>query len=172
MPRDHGRVPPRSRNRGGDRRHSADRVSQLLCDTGVLIALYDRSDSYHARCVRFMQRRSGTLLVPEPVLGEACNFLRNHLRSGPALEIQLLEAFTATGADTEIVNPTPEDRKRATELARQLVTGPLGYVDAIILATAERLKVTDIASVDFKFLGMAGPVSRIQPLNWVLQEFG
>lgn len=104
------------------------------------------------------------------MLGETCNFLRNHVRNGPALEIQLLEALTTAGTDIEIINPSPVDRSRATELARQLVTGPLGYVDAIILATAERLKISDIASVDFKFLGMASPISRIQPLHWVLQE--
>lgn len=35
---------------------------------------------------------------------------------------------------------------------------------------AERLKIPNIASVDFKFLGMATPVSRLQPLHWFLQE--
>ena len=68
-----------------------------------------------------------------------------------------------------IVDPTSEDRQRAAELVRRMVDGPLGYVDAIILATAERLTVPNIATVDFKFLGMAGPVSRLQPLNWVFQ---
>jgi hypothetical protein len=39
-----------------------------------------------------------------------------------------------------------------------------------VLAMAERLGVPDIASVDFKFQGMAAPVSTIKPLRWVLQE--
>jgi hypothetical protein len=43
-------------------------------------------------------------------------------------------------------------------------------VDSIVLAMAERLREPAIASVDFKFLGMATPVCRLQPLRWVLQE--
>jgi predicted nucleic acid-binding protein len=70
----------------------------------------------------------------------------------------------------EIVDPTLEDRARAAELSAQLVSGPLGYVDGIVLALAERLREPAIASVDFKFLGMATPVCSLQPLRWVLQE--
>ncbi|MFB6724299.1 PIN domain-containing protein [Kribbella sp. NPDC056345] len=98
------------------------------------------------------------------------NFLRNNVRGGPSLEVQFLEDMTQSTGAFEIVAPTPEDRSRAAELSAQLVSGPLGYVDAIILALAERLQVPAIASVDFKFLGMATPVCRLQPLRWVLQE--
>lgn len=145
-------------------------MKQLVCDTGVLIAIYNRRDMHHARCIRFLSGWDGALVVPEPVLGDTCNFLRNHVRNGPALEVNLLEALTKAEGDFEIIDPTPGDRLRATELARQLMSGPLGYVDGIILAIAERIKIPHIASVDFKFLGMAAPVSRLQPLHWVLQE--
>ena len=97
----------------------------------------------------------GAFWSPEPVLGETCNFLRNHVRNGAALEVTLLDALTGSPGNFEIVDPTSTDRFRATELARQLVSGPLGYVDGIILAMAERLKVPNIASADFEFLGMA-----------------
>lgn len=78
--------------------------------------------------------------------------------------------MTASHGDFEIVDPQPADRIRATDLAGQLVSGPLGYVDGIILAMAERLEIHDVATVDVKFLGMSSPVSRLQPLRWVLQE--
>jgi predicted nucleic acid-binding protein len=70
----------------------------------------------------------------------------------------------------DIADPTVEDRRRAAELVKQLVAAPLGYVDATVIAIAERLKICDIATVDFKFLGMASQVSRIKPLRFVLQE--
>jgi predicted nucleic acid-binding protein len=145
-------------------------VKRLLCDTSVLIAIYDRSDQHHVRCIRLLNDWDGTLLIPEPVLGETCDFLRNHVRNGPALEVQLLESLTTAEGDIEVTNPLPDDRVRAADLARQLVSGPPGYVDGTILAMAERLKISDIATVDYKFLGMASPVSRLQPLRWVLQE--
>ncbi|MEO3796419.1 hypothetical protein ABGB14_40005 [Nonomuraea sp. B10E15] len=110
--------------------------------------------------------------MPEPVLGEVCGFLRNNVRNGPTLEVQFLEAVESHshGGDFEIVSPVPVDRARATELSKRLVSGPLGYVDGIVLAMAERLKIPDIATVDYKFPGMASPVSRLRPLCRVLQE--
>jgi predicted nucleic acid-binding protein len=145
-------------------------VRSLLCDSGPLIATFNDRDRYYDRCLRLLSEWPGPLLIPEPVLGETCNFLRNHVRGGPALEVQFLAALTRGGNGFTIVDPTDADRVRAADLAGKLVSGPLGYVDGIVLAMAERLSVADIATVDFKFLGMATPVSRLKPLRWVLQE--
>jgi uncharacterized protein len=145
-------------------------VTALLCDSGPLIATFNVRDLNHERCVRLLANWRGRLLVPEPVLGETCNFLRNNVRNGPALEVRFLDAVSRGTESFEVVNPTSEDRARAAELSAQLVSGPLGYVDGIVLAMAERLREPAIASVDFKFLGMATPVCRLQPLRWVLQE--
>lgn len=112
----------------------------------------------------------GKLLIPEPVLGETCNFLRNHVRNGPLLESRFLDSATTVTPAFEITEPTPDDRRRAADLVRQLVTAPLGYVDATVIAMAERLKISDVATVDFKFLGMASQVSLIKPFRFVLQE--
>ncbi|RVX42772.1 hypothetical protein EDD27_5435 [Nonomuraea polychroma] len=144
-------------------------MKSLLCDSGPLIATFNDLDPDFAKCVRMLNEWQGRVLVPEPVVGEVCNYLRNNVRNGPLLEVRFLQAVTEPG-DFEIVNPVPEDRERALELSTRLVSGPLGYVDGIVLAMAERLKVSDIATVDYKFLGMATPVSRLQPLRFVLQE--
>jgi hypothetical protein len=40
----------------------------------------------------------------------------------------------------------------------------------MVIATAERLKISNIAAVDFKFLGMASQISLIKPLHFVRQE--
>lgn len=145
-------------------------MRRLLCDSGPLIASFDRGDRHHAACVRLLSEWPGQLLIPEPVLGETCNFLRNHVRNGPALEVQFLEAVTRGGPDYMVVASTEDDRRRAAELVRQLVAAPLGYVDATVIALAERLSVSDVATVDFKFVGMASRVSTVKSLRWVVQE--
>jgi uncharacterized protein len=145
-------------------------VNTLICDSGPLIASFNPGDHHHERCVRLLANWPGKLLIPEPVLGETCNFLRNHVRNGPILESRFLDAVTTVTPAFEITAPTLEDHRRAAELVKQLVTAPLGYVDATVIATAERLKISDIATVDFKFLGMASQVSLIKPLRFVLQE--
>jgi uncharacterized protein len=145
-------------------------VNTLICDSGPLIASFNPGDHHHERCTRLLADWPGKLLIPEPVLGETCNFLRNHVRNGPVLESRFLDAATTVTPDFEVSTPTLEDRRRAAELVSQLVTAPLGYVDATVIATAERLKISNIATVDFKFLGMASQVSLIKPLHFVLQE--
>jgi hypothetical protein len=145
-------------------------LSALICDSGLLIAMSNPLDNHHVASGRLLSARSGRLVIPEPVLGETCNFLRNHVRNGPNLEARLLDVVTRDAGDFDVVNPTKDDRRRAAALVQQLVAAPLGYVDAMIIATAERLRIADIATVDFKFLGMASQVSRLKPLRWVLQE--
>lgn len=145
-------------------------MSALLCDSGVLIGTFNPGDPDHPRCNRLLSGWPGALIIPEPVLGETCNYLRNHLRNGPELEARFLEAAVMSKGDFEIVNPTDEDRMRAAEIAKRFVSAPFGYVDASIVAMAERTGVASIATVDFKFLGMASQVSRLKPLSFVLQE--
>jgi uncharacterized protein len=144
-------------------------VTLLLCDSGPLIASSNSKDREHLRVIQFLASWRGRLLVPEPVLGETCNFLRNNVRDGAAKEVRFLRAVIQAG-DFEVTDPTDEDRSRAAELAEQLVTGPAGYVDSMVIAMAERMKVADIATLDFKLIGMMSPVSRLKPLRWVLQE--
>lgn len=145
-------------------------MSALLCDSGPLIATFNIHDRHHGACVRLLASWHGKVLIPEPVLEETCNFLRNHAYNGPHLEARFLKAVVGQQGDFEVVEPDPEDRRRAAELVEQLVEAPLGYVDATVIAVAERTKTADIATVDFKFLGMASQVARLRPLRWALQE--
>ncbi|ACZ86809.1 type II toxin-antitoxin system VapC family toxin [Streptosporangium roseum] len=110
----------------------------------------------------------GSLVIPEPVLGETCSFLRNNVRRGAFLEATLLEQLTV--GNYEIVNPTQADRQRATELVRHMVAAPLGYVDATVIAMAERLHITDVATTDLKFVGMTQGITKIRPLAWPFHE--
>lgn len=72
--------------------------------------------------------------------------------------------------------PRPDRTERSSRRsirfaeARELTALRLGGADATIVAMAERLGVANIATVDFKFLGMASSVSRLKPLSFVLQE--
>ncbi|MEV6983363.1 PIN domain-containing protein [Sphaerisporangium sp. NPDC051017] len=142
----------------------------LLCDSGPLIATSDRDDKHHAKCVRLLAAWPGKVIIPEPVLGETCNFLRNGVRRGALLEADLLQQMVHESTDWQIVNPTHEDRARATELVRRFVDVPMGYVDATVIAMAERLHVTDVATIDTHLTGLAIGVSKIKPISWAFQE--
>jgi len=80
-------------------------VSSLLCDSGLLIATVNARDTHHAACVRLLSSWPGQLVIPEPVLGETCNFLRNNVRNGPSLEAGFLNVVV--GEEATSMSSTP-----------------------------------------------------------------
>ncbi|MEU8173907.1 PIN domain-containing protein [Microbispora hainanensis] len=121
---------------------------------------------HHERCVKLLSDWPGELVIPEPVLAETCGFLRNNLRRGALYEADLLEHVASGTGDFTVTMPTAEDLRRSAELVRRMTSAPLGYVDAIVIAMAERLHITDV-SVDTKLVGMAIGVSKIRPMSWL-----
>lgn len=125
-------------------------MRQLLIDSGPLIATYSPGDIHHERCVTLLSDWPGELVIPEPVLAETCGFLRHNLRRGGLYEADLLEHVALGTGDFTVTMPTAEDLRRSAELVRRMTSAPLGYVDAIVIAMAERLHITDVATVDTK----------------------
>jgi predicted nucleic acid-binding protein len=52
-------------------------VTPILLDTGVVVALLDRSERHHQRCVDALATVRGPLVTCEAVITEACYLLRN-----------------------------------------------------------------------------------------------
>lgn len=125
----------------------------LLFDTGPLLALADDSDRWHEQCRELIDATVGLLLVPVPVLVEVCYLLQKRL--GPRSEAAFLESVR-TG-QLELVPFTSADLDRATELVRQYADFLLGFVDAVVIATAERLGLTEVATIDRRHSRRCGP---------------
>ena len=123
----------------------------LLVDTGVIYALADRRDAWHARVRSYLQSRRDTLLAAVTILPEVAYLLRE--RIGAHAE----HAFTQSIAKGEIAVEVLERRDFAR--AGQLMSNYdwLGFVDATIVAAAERLKMTTIATTDRRHFGVVRP---------------
>jgi hypothetical protein len=123
----------------------------LLVDTGVLFALADRKDSWHARVRSYVESHPGPLLAPVTILPEVACLLRHRL--GARAE----RAFVASVADHEIAveHVTQRDLKRTGELMSAYEA--LGFVDASVVAVAERLKLHVIATTDRRDLSIVRP---------------
>ncbi len=48
----------------------------VLVNTGVIVALLDRSERYHARCIKSMEGLNRPLVTCEAVIAESCYLLR------------------------------------------------------------------------------------------------
>jgi uncharacterized protein len=123
----------------------------LLLDTGPVVAAVDRSDNHHARCAALLESADGPLLVPTTVVVEVCWLVEER----PDIEAAFPEAIAA--GEFEHVPVTTADVTRRAELVRTYADLPLGAVDASVIAVAERLKLTDVATLDRRHFTVVRP---------------
>lgn len=117
----------------------------ILIDTGVLLGAIDADDSAHEDCSVLLERHaSGGLLVPVTVIAEAAWQLETNV--GVDAEAALLDAVIS--GELTVMDIVADDYVRAVELIRRYADLGLGLVDASVIAIAERLDVTTIATLD------------------------
>jgi hypothetical protein len=125
----------------------------VVADTGALYALVDKSDAWHARVLAWWRERGASVVVPTSVLPELCYLLQT--RIGPAAE----HSFVCAVRDGEFVleDLAAEDVTRAADVMEQYEDFPLGFVDAAIVAMAERLWTRDVLTTDRRHFGAIRP---------------
>jgi predicted nucleic acid-binding protein len=116
----------------------------LLLDTGIVYAYYDRSDSWHARARRLIQSEQRGLILPAPVIPEVDHLLGHRL--GPRSRL----TFYAGIVDGHylVADLPPAGYARVAELNRQFADLDVGFVDAALVALAEALGLSRIATTD------------------------
>jgi predicted nucleic acid-binding protein len=116
----------------------------VIADTGPLYALIDSSDAWHGRVVEWWLANKDEIVVPVCVLPEVCYLL--HQRISPDAEA----AFVRAIADGEFIveQLDPEDVARSDVLMHKYLDLALGFVDATVIATAERLDATEVLTTD------------------------
>jgi hypothetical protein len=125
----------------------------LLCDTGVLLAAGNVKDQAHQACLKLLRHAEGPLLVSSPVLGEIGYLLQS--RVGPQAEVTFLKSFGDDGFHTAELEG--QDILRMAGLVETYIDLPLGIVDAAVIAIAERLRLTEIATLDHRHFNVWRP---------------
>ena len=125
----------------------------MVVDAGPLIAAALAGDADHERCVRLLQGSSEPLQVPALAAAEAACFVGH--RISPAAELALGRAFAGSELFMEPVEPADWDR--IVELMDRYVDLPLGMADASVIALAERLEATQIATLDRRHFAAVRP---------------
>jgi uncharacterized protein len=128
----------------------------ILCDTGPLVAAALSNDPYHLPCVKLFNdlHASGSeLLIPVTVVAEVGYLLDRE--AGPRVESLFLRSLA--DGDFTTVDLTTADYARMSELVVKYGTLPLGTTDASVVAVAERLKLTEIATLDQRHFTVVRP---------------
>lgn len=121
----------------------------ILVDSGPLIAAAISDDRDHRRCVDMfaaLHLNAEKLLVPQTVVAEVAYAVQK--QGGTEQELMFLQAFA--DGDLALVDLATEDVTRVIELVDTYRDFPLGTTDASVIAIAERLNVTDVATLDHR----------------------
>lgn len=124
-----------------------------IVDTGVLLAAADTDDVDHPRCSDLLREHRGELLVPAPVIPETSWQIERNL--GPRSEAAFLHLIT--GEQLQVIDLTLADWARCITLIETYEALGLGLVDASVIAVAERLELTTIATLNHRDFAVVRP---------------
>ena len=120
-------------------------MRNTLIDAGPLIALFDRSDQYHFKAVRFMEDYEGYLWTTWPVLTEASHMLDFSTTAQSAL----LEWIERGGL--RIYELDEAHITRILELTNKFNDVPMDLADASLVVVSELSGYSNIISIDSDF---------------------
>ena len=123
----------------------------VIVDTGILYALADADDAWHDRARAWIERHTDLLVVPVSVLPEVTYLLQTRL--GSAIELAFAESVAA--GELEIEGLRQADFDRCCDVMKEYPE--VGFVDASLVAIAERLKARAIATTDRRHFATVAP---------------
>jgi predicted nucleic acid-binding protein len=116
----------------------------LIADAGAIYGLHDRGDRHHRALRKAIERETGPILISQAILSEIDYLLRAKL--GINAELDFLDDIIAS--IFTLVPFTAIDVIRSRDLVATYRDMDLGLADAAVIATAERLGVNRILTVD------------------------
>ena len=120
-------------------------MKPVLLDTGVIVALFDRSEHHHAQCAAVVEQLERPLVTCEAVVTESCYLLRG--LSGAAETV--LENVERG------VFLVPFQLSQAASAVRSLLRKyrniPADLADACLIHLADQLNTGDILTLDGDF---------------------
>jgi uncharacterized protein len=125
----------------------------IILDSAPVIALLSPRDQWRARALEFFESNREQLVFPSFAVAEVAHFAGK--RVGPDAEGAFLRNL-ASGF-FEVIDADLHDYARAAELALRYRGFPLIAIDSLIVALAERLDITTIATFDRRHFSAITP---------------
>ena len=125
----------------------------LLIDTNIWLASVDRPSTHHASCAQVIREHRNELAATVPVIAETSWLILDRL--GPAAQGEFLQLVTS--GQLHALDLTGEDWQRCAELVTTYADLRLDLMDASIVAVAERLKLTTIATLNHRDFRVVRP---------------
>lgn len=123
-----------------------------VADTSFIVAYMNKRDVYHRACTATAGAIQA-ILVPQTVLTEVAYLL--HQRIGALAVAAFLESFESSVF--ALVALESVDILHAANVLREYADSRIDFVDATVMAVAERLKLTTVLTLDHRDFGIYKP---------------
>jgi predicted nucleic acid-binding protein len=121
-------------------------VKPVLLDTGVVVALLDRSGRYHVRCADAVGELERPLITCEAVIAESCCLLRRlHGAAETILENVARGIFHIPFQLSQSAGPVGT-------ILRKYRDQPADFADACLIHLADQLNTGEILTLDRDFM--------------------
>jgi predicted nucleic acid-binding protein len=120
-------------------------LNTVLVDSGPLIALFDRDDSYHERIKAFIREIPYRFVTTLAVLTEVSHMLDFSVNA----QIDFFEWVMCKGVSLEQIEQN--DIARVISLTKKYSDLPMDFADATLVIAAEKTGLHSIISIDSDF---------------------
>jgi uncharacterized protein len=132
--------------------------TQILLDTGPLVALLDRRDHYYIWATQTVAKLPVPFLTCESVISEAC-FLVNRIANGKNAIGGLIQA-----GHIKIPFNLEEEIDRIVELLERYQSVPMSLADACLVRMSERFPGSSILTLDSDFMIYRRNINQVIPV--------
>lgn len=120
-------------------------MKPVLVDTGFLVAVYDRREQHHSKCVSVHQSLDNPLATCEPVIAEALYLLRFAPGAADGILASVEEGIL------EIPFKLCESAASVQRVMKKYHDVPVDFADACLIHMADKLDTGDILTLDSDF---------------------
>jgi predicted nucleic acid-binding protein len=120
-------------------------MKSVLLDTGFIVALLDRSESFHKTCARAVREVQAPLVTCEAVITESCYLLRNSSGASEAV----IENIAA--GIFQIPFQLSRDIPGVKQVLRKYKDRKIDLADACLIRLADQFGTGDILTLDQDF---------------------
>ena len=110
-------------------------------------------DPDHERCATYHNEAPRPLIIPDLVISEVCHMIDKGATEN--VEAEFLQSLLSE--DFRIEHVVDADLERARGLILQYPKLRIGAIDGVVVAVAERLKITTIATLDHRHFTVVRP---------------
>ncbi len=120
-------------------------MKPALLDTGVIVALLDRSEKFHQACADAVHEMHSPLITCEAVIAESCYLLR----SLPGAPEAVLE--NAAAGIFQVAFQLSRDAAGVKQVLRKYRDRKIDLADACLIRLADEFETPDILTLDKDF---------------------